>query len=690
LDYNSDLFDPATINQWLSCLQTWIESIIFEPELRIADLPILSEAERHQLLFEWNNTKTNFPQDKCIHQLFEAQVEQTPDAVAVIFEDEKITYWDLNCRANAVAHYLRSLGVKPDILVGLYFERSLSMAIAILGILKAGGAYVPFDPNYPQEHQAFMFQDSQVSVLLSQEHLVEKLPEHQAQVVCLDRDWEKIARESQENPPSSVTPFNLAYVIYTSGSTGKPKGVAIAHRSVCDHLYWRQTTFGLTPTDKVLQTISISFDPSVWQIFWPLSFGAQLVMARPDGHLDPAYVVQIIVQQQITVITLVPSLLRVFLEEKGVEECNCLKHVTCGGEALPQELIDRFYDLLNVGNILHNLYGPTEATIDATYWTCQRGNHSSIAPIGRPIANTQIYILDADLQPLPIGEPGELYIGGIGLAQGYHNRGELTAEKFIANPWSQEPGDRLYKTGDLARYLKDGNIEILGRIDRQVKIRGFRVELGEIETILSQNPAVKENVVIAHEDVPGNKRLIAYVVGDREQVISISELRRFLEGKLPEYMVPSAFVLLETIPLTPNGKVDRRALPITESIRPEIAVDYVMPRNETEQAIATVWQKALNLEKTGIYDNFFELGGHSLLMVQVHRELQEIFGEELSIVELFKFPTIDSLAQHLTQKPTEQTSSASKQQKLVNLRSTREAAIKQQKQLRQQHRSKNQ
>jgi iturin family lipopeptide synthetase A len=674
IDYNTDLFDDSTINRWLSGLQNWIESIVNQ-DLSVNNLPLLNETQHYQQLFALNDSQTDFPDDKCIHQLFEEQVAKTPDATAVTFENESLTYSQLNKRANHVAHYLRSLSIKPGVLVGLCCDRSLEMMVGMLGILKSGAAYVPFDPTYPQEHQSFMLQDADVPILLTQQHLLTNLPQNQAQVICLDTDWAKIASSSEENPNTQMTASDLAYVIYTSGSTGKPKGVAIAHRGVCNQLYWRKTTFGLTSTDKVLQTFSISFDPSVWQIFLPLLFGGELVIARPGGHMDADYIVQLIIQQQVTIITLVPSMLRVFLDAKGVENCTCLKHVTCGGEALPVELIERFYERLNVGDILHNLYGPTEATIDATYWTCQRGTDYSIAPIGRAIANTQTYILNLDLQPVATGEPGELYIGGVGLAKGYLNRPELTAERFIPNPFSQDPESRLYKTGDSARYLSDGNIEFLCRLDQQVKIRGFRIELGEIETILSQHPDVKQAVVIAREDVPGNKRLVSYIV--LKSATNAAELREYLKQKLPEYKVPSAYVVLDKIPLTPNGKVNRHELPVPE-ISQEMSANFVMPRNEIEKRIAKICQKALNLEKVGIYDNFFELGGNSLLLVEVHRELQEMFGDKLSILDMFKYPSVYGLAQYLNQQPSPDSS----KQKLVQRGSERQAAMKLQQQLR--------
>ncbi|WP_442937032.1 amino acid adenylation domain-containing protein [Nostoc sp.] len=576
--------------------------------------------------------------------MFEMQVERSPQATAVVFENTQLTYQQLNQRANQLAHHLRSLGVGPEVLVGICLERSLEMIVGLLGILKAGGAYVPLDPAYPSERLAFILEDTQTPVLLTQEKLVKNLPPHQAQVVCLDLGWEANIENSQENPVNETTPDNLIYVIYTSGSTGQPKGVTIAHRGICNQLCWKQTTFGLTQADKVLLTISFSFDPSVWQIFWPLCFGGQLFVARPGGHQDTAYLVRVITEQQITVLALVPSILRVLLEEKGIENCRFIRHITCGGEALPGELIERFFAKLNLDNVLHNCYGPTEASIDTTFWTCQRGTNYAIAPIGRPINNAEIHIFDENLQPVPIGESGELHIGGIGLARGYLNRPELTIEKFIFNPFSSETGARLYKTGDLARYLSDGNIEFLGRIDHQVKIRGFRIELGEIEAILGQHPALTQTLVIAREDVPGDKRLVAYVVASPEQIPSQVELRRFLETRLPEYMVPSFFVFLDTLPLNPNGKIDRRALPAPDTSDIRLST-FVPPQNSTEEVLAGIWAKILRLEQVGIHDNFFELGGHSLLATQVMSLVRQVFRIEIPLQLLFENPTIATLAQ---------------------------------------------
>ncbi|MBE9179857.1 amino acid adenylation domain-containing protein [Oculatella sp. LEGE 06141] len=578
--------------------------------------------------------------------MFEAQVTQTPDAVAVVFGKQQFTYRQLNQRANQLAHYLRDRGVGSDVLVGVYIDRSLDMVVGLLGVLKAGGAYVPLDPAYPADRVAFILQDTQVPVILTQAQFTGSLPAHEAQVIYLDSDWPIIAQSSQETPECEAIASNLMYAIYTSGSTGQPKGVMITHTGICNQLHWRQTTFPLTETDRVLQTISFSFDPSVWQIFWPLSFGAQLVLAQPGGHQDSAYLVETIAQQQITVIALVPAMLRLLLEEKGLDHCHCLKHVFCGGEALPLDLQERFFARLNLDQVLHNVYGPTEASIDATFWTCQRGTHFPIAPIGRPIANTQAYILDQQLHPVPIGEPGELHIGGAGLARGYLNRPELTREKFIPNPYSDRVGDRLYKTGDLVRYLPDGTIEFLGRIDHQVKVRGFRIELGEIEAALSQSPAVAQTVVMAREDHPGDKRLVAYVVPSQEHAPSANELRSLLKDSLPDYMIPAAFVMLETLPLNSNGKVDRRALPAPEQERLDLD-DFVAPQTSLERELTQIWEQVLSIHPIGVKDNFFELGGNSLLAVRLLAQVDEKFGRKLPLSTFFQASTIEQLSRIL-------------------------------------------
>ncbi|MEH2106011.1 amino acid adenylation domain-containing protein [Nostoc sp.] len=660
-EYNTDLFDAATIDRMIGHFTNLLEGIVTDPDQRLSDLPLLTIAEQQTLLVKWNDTTTNYSEDKCIHELFEAQVERTPNDVAVVFEDEQLTYSELNKRANQLAHYLRTLGVKSEVLVGICVERSLSMVIGLLAILKAGGAYVPLDPSYPQERKAFMLQDSQPKVLLTQQQLVESLPTHTAKVVCLDSNWEIISQHSQENPACHLSLDNLAYVIYTSGSTGQPKGAMNSHRGICNRLLWMQSTYQLTASDRVLQKTPFSFDVSVWEFFWPLITGARLVVAQPEGHRDTNYLVNVIREQQISTIHFVPSMLQVFLEAKGLENCQCLKRVIVSGEALPLQLQQRFFNRLDAQ--LHNLYGPTEAAVDVTFWACRQQSslednnisQQKTVSIGRPIDNIQIYLLDRHLNLVPVGVTGELYIGGVGVGRGYLNRPELTAEKFIPNPFQTGRGageqgsrggkedqslnsERLYKTGDLARYLANGEIEYIGRIDYQVKIRGFRIELSEIEASISQHTAVRETVVVADA-----QRIVAYVVLHTEQTLKISELRNFLESKLPHYMVPAAFVMLDQLPLTPNGKVDRKALPEPDHIRPEFEETYIAPQTTVQKQLSAIWAQVLGLEKVGINDKFFELGGDSILSFQVISKAN-LAGLYLTPKQLFQHQTIAELA----------------------------------------------
>ncbi|MFN6514069.1 MAG: amino acid adenylation domain-containing protein [Nostoc sp. CreGUA01] len=624
-----------------------LAAIAAEPKKRYESISLLSPEEQHQLLLKWNDTAIEYPEDKCIHKLFEAQVERTPDAVAVVFESQQLTYCELNIRANQLAHYLQQLGVKPEVLVGICVERSPFMVIALLAILKAGGAYIPLDPNYPQERLSFMLEDSRPSVLLTQQHLVENFLTIQAQVICIDRDWQLIPDENRENPGSKITVDNLAYVIYTSGSTGKPKGAMNTHKGICNRLLWMQDAYQLTLADNVLQKTPFSFDVSVWEFFWTLITGARLVVAQPEGHKDPNYIVNLILQQRITTLHFVPSMLQVFLSAEGLEKCQSLVRVIASGEALPVQLQQSFCNRLDAQ--LYNLYGPTEAAVDVTFWQCEDSfSNQKIVPVGRPIANIQIYLLDKYFNPVPIGVAGEVYIGGVGVGRGYFHRPDLTAEKFIPNPFSDK-ATRLYKTGDLARYLPTGEIEYIGRIDHQVKIRGFRIELPEIETVITQHLAVRETVVVVHDDSVDSQRIVAYVVPQKQQTLTISELRSFLESKLPNYMIPAAFVILETLPLTPNGKLDRKALPAPDTARSQLEAIYQPPQTEVEQAIADIWQKILNVENVGIYDNFFQMGGHSLLLVQVHSNLVQALKSNLSIIDLFRYPTISSLADYLSQ-----------------------------------------
>lgn len=556
----------------------------------------------------------------------------------------QLTYQQLNQRANQLACHLQQLGVGPETLVGLYQERCFEMVIAILGILKAGGAYVPIDPGWPSDRVAFILADTHAPVVLTQTHLAEGLPPHAAQVVYLDADWDSISNRSTADLPGELEPSSLMYVIYTSGSTGQPKGVMIPHSGIYNQLHWRQTTFPLTAVDRVLQNISVSFDPSVWQIFWPLCCGAQLVLPRPGGQQDVAYLVELIATEQISAIALVPSLLRVFLEAKHLHRCTALRHVFCGGEALTLDLENRFFQQFPAQAQLHNVYGPTEASIDATCWTCQPGSTLPAAPIGRPISHAQVYVLNEQGQPVLTGEPGELYIGGAGLARGYLNRPDLTAAKFVAAPFGLTPTAYLYKTGDLARYLPDGSLEFLGRIDYQVKIRGFRIELGEIEAALNSHPQVRQSVVIAREDEPGRKRLVAYFVSEPEAWLSTAAVRSFLQKTLPDYMVPAVFVPLERLPLNPNGKVDRKALPDPSCDRPDSSGPLATAQTPLQQTLVDLWQATLRVHPIGIQDNFFDLGGNSLLATQLLSELAEVVGQQWPTSVLFKAPTIEQLS----------------------------------------------
>jgi amino acid adenylation domain-containing protein len=740
ISYDTNRFDNDAVSRMLGHLQTLLSGIVANPQGRVCELPMLTEREKQQLLVEWNNTLAEYPQDKCIHQLFEEQVIRSPDAVAVVFEGEQLTYRELNARANQLAHYLQSLRVEPETLVGICVERSLEMVVGLLSILKAGGAYVPIDPAYPEERIAYILDDSQLPVLLTQKKLVASLPEHQARVVCLDSNWEEISTESELSPITGVTPENFAYIIYTSGSTGKPKGVQVAHRGLCNLATAQIKLFDVKPVSRILQFASISFDASIWEIVMALCAGAKLCLGTRESLQPGLPLLRLLQEQGITHVSLVPSALAALPNE----ELPTLQNIIVGGEPCPANLVAQWA----VGRRFFNAYGPTETTVCATVAQCFEG--MDMLPIGRPINNTQIYILDRHLQPLPIGIPGELHIASLGLARGYLKQPNLTEAKFIPNPFCNEPGGRLYKTGDLARYLPDGNIEFLGRIDNQVKIRGFRIELGEIEAALAQHPDVREVVVICREDNPDNQHLVAYVVSNlipervpyhsecqveldgntvklhtvdislggvglvgmpaidesrrvrlglqlpfesearwlsgtiawsrppqagikfqltpTEQVLieeSVAyqletqglwktlqrtltgSLRDYLKQKLPDYMIPSAFVLMKALPLTPNGKIDRRALPIPDSSYKERDDYVVAPRTPIEEMLAAIWAEVLGLKRVSINDNFFELGGHSLQAVKLISKLSVEMNVKVSVKLLFQNPTIAELAEAL-------------------------------------------
>ncbi len=644
-EYRTDLFDAATIARMARHFHILLEGILADPEARVATLPLLPADERRRLLVEWNDTAADYLQDKCIQELFEDQVARTPNAVAVVCEGAHLTYHELNRRANLVAHHLRGLGVGPEVLVGLCLQRSLEMVVGLLGILKAGGAYVPLDPTYPLERLAFMLEDAQVSLLLTQESLVAELPTATSAVACLDSGWPTIARHSEANPISGVTAANLASVLYTSGSTGKAKGVPGTHRATLNVLAWLWHAYPFVAGEVACQKTSMSFVDSIQELLGPLLRGTRTVLIPDEVVQDPYKLVETLAAHRVTRILLVPSLLRMLLDTHTdlQSQLPSLTTWSTSGEALSRELAQCFQERLPQ-RVLLNLYGSSEVSADSTWYDTRRGESLPCVPIGRPIANTQVYLLDHHLQPVPIGVPGELHVGGASLARGYLNRPELTADKFVPNPFSDAPGARLYKTGDLARYLPDGNLEYLGRLDHQIKMRGFRIELGEIEAVLGQHPAVRQAVVLAREETPGDTRLVAYVVPTREPAPTTGELRGFLKAKLPEYMIPSGYVILEALPLTPNGKVDRNVLPQPERGRPELESRFVAPHDAVERELTHIWQELLGVTPIGVQDDFFELGGHSLLAVQLCAQIDKRMGIRLALATLFERPTIAHLA----------------------------------------------
>lgn len=644
LEYYRRAVDDEAARQMLGHFRRLLEAMPDHGERPVGALPLLTEPERQQIVEQWNNTGRAYPLDRCLHQLIEAQVARTPERIAVEADEGCLTYRELDDRANQLARFLRGLGVSPGDLVGIAMERSVEMVVGLLGILKSGGAYVPLDPAYPKDRLAFMMDDARPRVLLTQQRLVASLPDRKAPVVALDTRWPEIARESPLAPAPVFTSDSLAYVIFTSGSTGRPKGAMNEHRGIVNRLLWMQDEYGLTADDAVLQKTTYSFDVSVWEFFWPLLAGARLVMARPEGHKDPGYLVRTIVERGITTVHFVPTMLQVFLEEPGVEDCVSLRRVICSGEALSADLRDRFFERL--GCELHNLYGPTEAAVDVTFHACRRGERRRSVPIGRPVANTQIYVLDSRLEPVPIGVAGELHIGGVQVGCGYLARPELTAERFVPDPFGK-PGTRLYKTGDLARFLPDGSVEYLGRMDHQVKIRGFRIELGEIEAVMQEHPSVRESVVVVREDRPGDPRLVGYYVADPDAHDLEAVLRARLLAKLPEYMLPSALVRLDAIPRLSNGKVARRDLPAPDRESRSSGSQYVVPLSATEEALSQIWASVLGRTRVGAEDNFFDLGGNSILMIQVIAQARRR-ALQFTPLTMFRYPTVRSLAAHLT------------------------------------------
>ncbi|MBE9167114.1 thioester reductase domain-containing protein [Pleurocapsales cyanobacterium LEGE 06147] len=700
--YDTNRFSSDSIARLATQFQTLVESIIANPEATVGELTILDRQQRHQLLVEFNNNRANYPKDKCIHQLFEIQVNKTPNEIAVVFESEKLTYSQLNQKANRLANYLKQTGVKPETLVGLYTERSLDTIIGLLGILKAGAAYLPLDPALPTEGLAFRLQDANVSILLTQQTLLSKIPANTECVICLDTDWETIARENLENLQTTVQPDNLVYAIYTSGSTGTPKAVAIEHGQLVNYLYSIVERLNLSTGASFATVSTFAADLGNTAIFPALCTGGCLHIISQETASDPQALTNYCQRYSIDYLKIVPSHLSALLASSPQGDFLPRKQLILGGEASNWELIAKIKQQKNDCQIV-NHYGPTETTVGVlTYQIEPESDRKSVlhhhemvkvdretrrlgdgenifysnqkitptVPIGKPLPNTQVYVLDEQLQPIPIGVPGELYIGGVQVSRGYLNRPELTKEKFIKNPFIEQlTSDNkhllpfLYKTGDRVRYLPDGNIEFLGRIDRQVKIRGFRIELGEIETKLQQHSGVQSAVVIAKEESLDNKRLIAYIITDpqfrllhRNQETAIAkELRSFCLTQFPEYMIPSAFVTLKALPLTANGKVDYQALPTPEQTRPELEQLYIAPRSPLEQQLAKIWTEVLGLEKIGIHDDFFELGGHSLLITQLLAKVRNAFKVELPLKDLFDAPTIADLAERLKDWETRET-----------------------------------
>jgi amino acid adenylation domain-containing protein len=664
LQYNTDLFDAPTIERIIGHYSLLLGRIMANPHAPVHSLEILNAEERRVLLEDYNATAASIP-EKTVIGLFEEQVDRTPQATAVRYEEDELSYLELNQRANQLARRLQELGVGLESRVGLLVERSLEMVVGLVGVLKVGAAYVPLDLDYPPDRLSYMLQSAQITVLLMQQHLREQMPPFSGQVLELDgaEEHSRIAEQKGENLNVALQSENLAYLIYTSGSTGRPKGVMNTHGGLLNRLLWMQEEYRLGLEDVVLQKTPFSFDVSVWEFLWPLMEGAKLVVARPGGHQEPGYIATLIQEQQVTTLHFVPSMLSVFLDDERASGCKSLRRVICSGEALGAELARRCLASMPWVE-LHNLYGPTEAAIDVTYWKCIAEDSHTSVPIGKPITNMRVYVVDERMKAVPLGVAGELCLAGTGLARGYWGRGDLTGERFVPDGLSGRSGERLYRTGDLARWLADGNLEYLGRLDQQVKIRGFRIELGEIETALQEHGRVRQALVIAREDETGDKRLVAYVVledgveerenGSGRGVPWKNELREHLQGKLPEYMVPTAYVALEKMPLNHNGKIDRKQLPQSEMERAE--QEYVGPRNAREEELCRLWQEVLRRERVGIHDNFFRIGGHSLLAAQLATRLRGSMQVDIPLRRMFESPTIAQLAEVIDQ--TVQTSAA--------------------------------
>jgi amino acid adenylation domain-containing protein len=627
----------------LGNLQKTFEGFVGHADGRLSDVSLLTEAELHQSLREWNSTASDYPREVCVHSLFEAQVQQTPNAPAVVFQDAYLTYRELNDKANQIAHRLRALGVGVENRVGLLCNRSLELVTGMFGILKAGGAYVALDPASPEERLSSILKDARVRVLLTQSRLGAGLTGCVEHTICLDKDWQSIAGESTQQPSSNVSARNAAYVIYTSGSTGQPKGVVVEHRNLCNLIFWHQRAFSVTSDDRATQLAGLGFDASVWEM-WPyLTAGASVYLLDEETRLSPSRLISWLERKGIAICFL-PTPLAEEVLSLSFPPNTTLRFMLTGGDKL------YFFPFGSLPFQLVNNYGPTENTVVTTSGLVLNSERKSAVPsIGRPVANTQVYLLSKDLHPVPMGAPGELYIGGDSLARGYLSRPDLTAESFIPNPFDEVPGARLYRTGDRGHFLPDGTIEFLGRVDNQVKIRGFRIELGEIEVALHQSPSVKQCVVVAREDRPGNKFLAAYVVVNEQADTSGPALSDFLRKRLPEHMIPSTFVMMDTLPVTANGKLDRQSLPAPDESQLPRAREFVAPRSPIEESLVGVWKDVLGIERVGVHDNFFELKGNSLLVVRLISRLRQIFLVDLPLNLLFEAPTVAQLAVSIAQ-----------------------------------------
>jgi amino acid adenylation domain-containing protein len=647
--FDSMLYAEDDIRRLAARFQILLESILDRQAVSIDRLEILSAAERRELLYAFNETRAVYDDQQCVHHLFEQQAEQTPEAVALVFEDTQLSYQGLNARANQLAHYLRRLEVGPDVLVGLCVERSPEMIVGLLGILKAGGAYLPLDPTFPPERLLFMLKDAAVKVLLTQQHLIKSAPQTIVSSICLDSDWEKIAGEAVVNPQCKASVANLAYVIYTSGSTGRPKGVAVEHRQLLNYIRGISRSLELPPRSHFATLSTFAADLGHTAIFPALcgGEGGCLHLLSQEHGADPEALAEELRRRPVDCLKVVPSHLAALLLSAHPEHIMPRQCLVIGGEAASWDFIERL-EAIAPGCRIINHYGPTETTVGVVTYAVERGRREAaegMLPLGWPLDNTRIYLLDELLRPVPIWSHGELYVGGDGVARGYLYQPELTSQKFIPDPFTREPGARLYRTGDLARFLPDGRIEFLGRLDQQVKIRGFRIELGEIEAALAECPAVQQSVVVAEESADGDKRLIAYVVLSATTAPSSEELRHWLKQRLPQYMIPSIFVALKNLPLTPNGKIDRRALPAPDEHNLSTEKPFVAPRNRVEEAVASIWAEILHLERVGIHHDFFELGGHSLLVTQVVSRIRQTLRVELPLRSLFEHPTVAALSE---------------------------------------------